>query len=317
MSIEEIGGYLELDRYTLPMLHENAFALNCGRSCLAYLIRMRHIKKIVLPKLLCDSISDVCYREKINVKYYSVNMSFRPINVSLGCDEWIYIVNYYGQLNDEALNEIIYTYKRVIIDQAHAYYQMPIQGIDTLYTCRKFFGVPDGAFLYTEMEVKETLPCDESYNRLHFLAGRFEKTGTEFYEEYIANEEKFYNEPVKRMSKLTYNMLHAIDYNNVKKKRAQNFRYLHKHLKQMNRLRLSIPDGPYMYPLYINNGMYIRKQLQKEKIYIPILWPDVLRKNSKTTLEYDMVSNILPLPVDQRYGYREMDTMISYIRQIL
>ena len=54
--MKEIGGYIELDRYTLPMLHENAKALNCGRNCLAYLIRARGIKKIALPYFLCDSV---------------------------------------------------------------------------------------------------------------------------------------------------------------------------------------------------------------------------------------------------------------------
>lgn len=32
--IKKIGGYIELDRYQLPMRHEKAIALNCGRSAL-------------------------------------------------------------------------------------------------------------------------------------------------------------------------------------------------------------------------------------------------------------------------------------------
>ena len=56
----EIGGYIELDKYALPMLHEGAISLNCGRNCLAYLLRARKIKKILLPKFLCDSVSSVC-----------------------------------------------------------------------------------------------------------------------------------------------------------------------------------------------------------------------------------------------------------------
>lgn len=27
---------------------------------------------------------------------------------------------------------------------------MPVENVDTLYICRKFFGVADGAFLYTD-----------------------------------------------------------------------------------------------------------------------------------------------------------------------
>ena len=36
--MREIGGYMELDRYHLPMLHESALALNCGRNTLKHLI---------------------------------------------------------------------------------------------------------------------------------------------------------------------------------------------------------------------------------------------------------------------------------------
>ncbi len=42
--MREIGGYIELDTYRLPMLHEGAIALNCGRNALAYLLRARRIK---------------------------------------------------------------------------------------------------------------------------------------------------------------------------------------------------------------------------------------------------------------------------------
>ena len=44
--MKEIGGYIELDTYRLPMLHEKAIKLNCGRNALWYLIKARNIRKI-------------------------------------------------------------------------------------------------------------------------------------------------------------------------------------------------------------------------------------------------------------------------------
>ena len=35
---KEIGGYIELDSYRLPMLHDDGLLLNCGRSCLLYIL---------------------------------------------------------------------------------------------------------------------------------------------------------------------------------------------------------------------------------------------------------------------------------------
>ena len=46
---KEIGGYLELERFTGPMLHDGALALSSGRACLSYLIEQRGIRKIALP----------------------------------------------------------------------------------------------------------------------------------------------------------------------------------------------------------------------------------------------------------------------------
>ena len=30
--MQEFGGYIELDRYSLPLLHDGAIALNCARN---------------------------------------------------------------------------------------------------------------------------------------------------------------------------------------------------------------------------------------------------------------------------------------------
>ena len=47
--MREIGGYIELDTYNLPMLHDDAIALNCGRNGLAYLFKVKGIRKLKIP----------------------------------------------------------------------------------------------------------------------------------------------------------------------------------------------------------------------------------------------------------------------------
>ncbi len=128
----EIGGYIELDTYILPMLHEKAISLNCGRNCLAYLLKTRKINKILLPSFLCNSVSDVCYRSRVSVRYYSVGLDFLPVGIELAEDEWVYIVNYYGQLSQAMIGEFKEKYDRIIVDHAQAYFQMPLEGVDTL-----------------------------------------------------------------------------------------------------------------------------------------------------------------------------------------
>lgn len=315
--MREIGGYIELDRYKQPMLHEGAIALNCARNALAYLIKARKIKRILIPKFLCDSVREVCKREAVEYQYYSVAADFMPKDIGLDDDQWLYIVNFYGQLDNERLKRLADKHGRMIIDNVQAYYQMPISGIDTIYTCRKFFGVADGAFLYTDAMLEEELPQDESFDRMRFLLGRFERTASEFYSEYAANNELFTNQPIKAMSKLTQNLLHAIDYDEIKQRRKNNFEILHNAFGDINRLNLTVPEGAFMYPLYIENGAQIRKQLQEKKIYIPTLWPDVFECCDESESEYDMAKNILPLPCDQRYTYEDMEYLVDEVKKCI
>lgn len=314
--MREIGGYIELDTYSLPMLHEGAIALNCGRNALAYLIKAKNIKKIYIPAFLCDSVRNVCKRENVSVEYYSVGVDFLPANLQDELDGWLYLVNYYGQLENSTIKEFAEKYKDIIVDNVQAYFQMPVEGIDTIYTCRKFFGVADGAFLYTDTFL-ENLVQDESLSRMEFLLGRFERSASEFYSAYAKNNELFETEPIKRMSKLTDNLLHAIDYENVKKQREENFRILHNAFENVNKLNLTVPEGAFMYPLYIENGAEIRRELQKIKIYIPILWADTFDVCDEDDIQCHMAQNILPLPCDQRYGKEEMEYMVEKLKNIL
>lgn len=307
--MKEIGGYIELDTYTGNMFHDEGIKLNCGRNALAYIIKAKNIKKLWMPKFMCDSCDIVLSDNQVDVEYYSIGLDFKPVIKEW--DGWLYAVNFYGQLSNEYLSSLG---KNIIVDNAQAYFQEPIPETDTLYTCRKFFGVADGAILYTDkyLEVEEQ---DESFERMHFLLGRYERTASEFYKEYVENNHSFRNQPIKKMSKLTENFLHGIDYEMVKKRRTQNFAYLNEKLHSLNKLNLVVPDGAFMYPLYIDNGEEVRKRLQTKKIFIPTLWPAVLNLCEETEVEHHMAKNILPIPVDQRYGIEDMEYIVEEIRK--
>lgn len=180
--MREIGGYIELDNYRGTMLYQDAVLLNCGRNALAYLIKTRSIKRILLPYYLCDSVTDVCKRYGVTVTYYHIGVDWLPVNIDLKKDEWLYLVNYYGQLSNSTITSIVEKFENVIVDNAQAYFQEPVDGVDSLYTCRKFFGVSDGAVLFTDCEIKEDLSMDESFERMHFVLGRFERCAGDFYQ---------------------------------------------------------------------------------------------------------------------------------------
>lgn len=311
--MREIGGYIEFDTFRGKMLHENGKHLNCGRNALVYLIKSRKIKKIWLPYFLCDSVKEVCQKNNVDIRYYNIDYNFSICKFDADVDDWVYVVNYYGQLSDTYICKLKKKYKNVIIDNAQSYFSNPIENIDTIYTCRKFFGVPDGAILYTQSQMDEMLPLDESFERIHYILGRYERTAGEFYKESSENNNFFRNEPIKKMSKLTENVLHGLDYEYICNKRTENFAYLNQKFSEINYLKICNVKGAFMYPLMIENASVIRKKLVEKKIFIPVLWPNVLDEMPENSVEYRMANNVLPLPCDQRYGFEEMNYIIQEV----
>ena len=216
----EIGGYLELEKNRLPLLHEGALALNCGRNALRYLLEQRQISALLLPSFLCDTVKDVC--RDIACRFYAVGVDFLPRIPDPREEEWVYVVNFYGQLTPETLSGLRQRFPRLIVDNAQAYFEPPLPGTDTLYTCRKFFGVPDGAFLYTDAPVRPLEKC-ESYPYMRHILGRFERSGREFFADSTENNDRFASESVMAMSRLTDNLLRGIDYAYAERQRRENF----------------------------------------------------------------------------------------------
>lgn len=311
----EIGGYLEFETFHGSEYHNGAIRLNSGRNCLAYLIEAKNIQKIALPYLICSSIIDVCRKYNVQMFFYHINAEFQPIfGDNLSSDIFLYIINHYGQLTDEYCQQLVLKYGgKIIIDNAHAFFRRPIPNIDTIYTCRKFFGVPDGAYLYTNTLLNKELHHDISYQRIQHLLGRFEVNASRFYQEYLKNETAFSFEPIKKMSRLTQNILKGIDYEIVKQKRTENYKYLFEKLLLHNKLKLNIIDGAYMYPLYLDNSQKLRDELLINKVYIPTLWPNVLNSTMSRELEHKYSENILPIPVDQRYQTSDLSSVIEII----
>lgn len=313
--MREIGGYFELDSLINSPYHENLVELNTGRNSLLYLVKAKKISKVYLPYFLCNSVSDMLSKHGINFEYYCIGKDFLPIfKEKLKKNEYLYLVNYYGQISNSSIRSFKERYGAIIVDNTQSFFQKPIQDIDTIYSLRKYFGVPDGAYLSTDRILEEKLEEEKSSHRMKHILGRFEGEASTFYNDFKENDESFKMLPLKKMSRLSKNILGAIDYEKVRSRRHQNFLYLHENLSNSNTLDIRVPDGPFSYPFYVENGIAVRKALAEKKIYIPTLWPNVLRDNKESTTEYDYAANILPIPCDQRYDIKDMKRIIKELK---
>ncbi len=316
--MKEIGGYIEFEHYHNHMLYEEGILLNSGRACLEYLIRSRSITHIALPFLLCETVRETCDKCGVNIDYYHINPDFIPVYEQDIPSRFVYIVNYYGLLSSDDIKSLNDKYNhKIIVDNAQAYFAEPIDGIDTLYTCRKFFGVSDGGVLFSSCDRIEGLETDKSHRRFSFLLGRFEENASDYYKDYVDNNEMFKSESVKKMSALTENILRSVDYGFVKRKRTENYEILNDMLSSINELKAENVFGAFSYPLLIGNGASVRQKLIEKKIYVPLLWPNVLEDVGEGTIEYKYSADLLPLPCDQRYGKDEMMQIVEVVRQAI
>ena len=257
MHHAEIGGYLELEHFDGREYYPDAVALNCARNAFAYLIEARHIHDVWIPWFVCASVEQAAGRYDLDVHRYAVDNRLRPdwSTIELGPEGYLYLIDYYGLLSDDEIREAAARAdNRIVVDEVMAFFHKPVDGLDTIYSTRKFFGVPDGAYLSTDAHIDRELPTDESFDRMRFVLGRFERSANEFYQLASDNNKFFITEDIKLMSPLTHNILRAVDYPRVMSIRERNYAYLRTRLDGINGLSVCDHPGPFMYPLLIEGA---------------------------------------------------------------
>ena len=312
--MKEIGGYFELEQITSSSFeyHQDAIRLNLGRNALVYLIRAKNIQKIYLPYFLCDSVENVCKQENVDIEKYHLKDGLKPeFELNLSENEYLYIVNYYGMLSNQDIKHLQKKYRNIIVDNVQAFFQKPVKGVDTIYSCRKFFGVPDGAYLYTTAKPL-LLKQDVSVNRFDHLEGRKVDGAKAHYQDFLDAEAVLNKLPILSMSNETQTLLRGINYQKIREKRNKNFQYLKEHLDHFNEIHVEKISGPFCYPLQLKEGQKLRKILIENNVFVPTLWPNLKDLNQ---FEINFVQNTLPLPCDQRYTIRDMKHIIKLIEE--
>lgn len=314
---KEIGGYFELEDFGGKEYYPNLYKVNLGRTALRWLLEGRGYTKIYLPVFLCESVTEACEQHEIWISRYQLDAELNVLlpRKKLGESECLYLVNYYGQLTDEKILTYQKIFGNIIVDHTHAFFQKPLKGVDTLYSCRKFWGVSDGAYLSTDAVLPMDKPMDHSNKRMGHILGRYEENAGVYYQEMLQNAARYAGMEIRRMSRLTENLLGAIDYETGRRKREENYRILSEALPSEFIFTRVTPEGPFVYPYYHKEGLKLRRWLAEHKIFVPTYWKNILEECTESSLEYQWAADVLPLPCDQRYGKEEMQYMAERIKE--
>lgn len=313
-----IGGYFELELRKGEHLHKDAIRLNTGRYALEYIVLARKYRKIFVPYYTCEVVLEPLIRHHIAFEFYHINQQLEPLKLGMiGPNDAFLYTNYYGLKQDCVKTLAAHHGRRLIVDNAQAFYARRLEGIDTFYSARKYFGVPDGAFLYADDIQEMVLDKDYSLEKFNHLIKRIEMGPEEGFAEFHQAEEKLDNKSIKSLSRLSDAILRNIDYELVREQRRHNYMQLDASLSESNEIRLSLAydDVPMIYPYYSKNGALLRNHLIQHKVFCAKYWPNVTDWVAESDFEYTLANNLVAIPCDQRYGYDEMQRIIDIIRQ--
>lgn len=311
-----IGGYFGLETMAVNSgYHPTAIALNTGRNALEYILKVMKVSKIYLPYFTCEVLLEPFKKLQISFEFYNINEQLEPIfdfSVMKSQDFFLY-TNYFG-LKDNYIKKLSFECENLIVDNAQAFYSKPFNRKPTLYSARKFFGVADGAYLYCDTKLEQIFEKDISYKRMCHLLIRNDISAEAGYKSFVANDKSLINQPIRTMSSLTTSILGMIDYDAVAKKRIENYRFLDQALKESNKLNLQlvVDSVPMVYP-YWSEDLKLRERLLFNKVYTASYWPNVKQWCFESSLEYKLTTEVVYLPIDQRYNFNDLKKILKYV----
>ena len=154
--MEEYGGYLPFEFKDGNEYYqgEDVVALNCARNAIVYAVRDAQYSRLWIPFYMCGSVKQTLERYHIPYAVYHMNEKLEPVDVCMDSGDGILYPHFFGVFTKEKIDAVIQRYQRVILDNTQAFFAKPDDRVYNVYSCRKFFGVSDGAEKdYTEFKI--------------------------------------------------------------------------------------------------------------------------------------------------------------------
>lgn len=319
-----------------------------GRSALDYLI-INYINpkyKILLPSYMCESILSQFKKADYNIEFYKIDCKFQIDLEDLQekiTDEvkYIYFINYFGfPIKDEAI-EFFQKIKNdgimLIEDTTHSIFsEFDNIGDFMLCSLRKWAAIPDGGILYSKYLQERNNEITINNKSLSFSDLRLkamilkslyingiELDKKEFLSLFSKAEEEIDNLVMYNyISNLSLNILKYTSKHTIYSSRIKNYDYLNSYI-DVNTMVSPVFDSrpkevcPLGYPVYSKDRDSLKKYLIANGVFTPIHWPlpkVIIERNGFET-EKNIYSNILTIPIDQRYDTKDMDRIITLLSE--
>lgn len=330
--MREIGSEFWLEREPEAISHRDGCYVLSGRTAIDLIIqdiaKRRPVRSVYMPAWGCDSMIAPFLAHGTQIRFYDLGHTDFTDETDI-----FYVTNYFGYENTLPIDTVKRCKEQGVIilyDRTHSFLIEDDPYLEladySFASIRKWMGVIGGAVVngvkdcqlkpYPYLDCKEQamrmknafIKGDTSIDKQAFLNlyGEFGHYLTEDYQNY-------------EMDDLSYALYKTEDFNAMRRKRRENAKYLHEHLKGVRFLgELTDNAVPLFVPVFfdtIEQRNAVRKKLIEAQIYCPIHWPQPAQIPT-----YFAVNRIydteLSLICDQRYDLADMERMVTQIAQI-
>ena len=313
-----IGGYFELE---LPppsqTKYQDALKYQSARAAFLALLRQSpNVKRVFMPYYICDAMLALVKAAGKDICFYGLDERLAVNSqVTLGAGDLLLYVNYFGICTKQC-EELLQRFDpaQIVLDCSQAFYARLQDCYATIYSPRKFFGIPDGGLLATASPISPPEFQDTgSKDRIWHLIKRLGGTAEDGYQDFKNAEDSLDDMEPRGMSNITQRLLQAVNFEAIRVARNQNFAYLRNFLDKTN--ALEIPpgvDGPHCYP-YLPARPVKKENLIENRVFVATYWPDVLRRVDDSSFETKLVNQCIPIPCDQRYSAETLVRVLNFI----
>lgn len=326
-SLTEIGGYFELDLPNHGELYPDAIKFQSARAAVRAVLECNGIKHVMLPAYICSSIIKSAVDAGVEVETYDLDESLYPKNLpSKLPDQCAFIyVNYFGlcQQNVNRLLKVIPS-DRLIIDNSHALFAAHTDVLAAIYSPRKFVGLPDGGLLRASPSLRIASPMQEdqgSFDRMRYLLIRMAYSAREGYTDFEKARNSLSDNSPLAMSRLTQRLMKSIRWDQVIKRRKENYWVMAKMMDAINDMHWTTAEDavPLCYPLTLRGCDMgkIKAELIAHNIFVATYWPDASPRIKADSMEASLINETLFLPIDQRMECAQVDSVGRLVIKII
>ena len=299
-------------------------------------------KRVLLPAYTCQTVIDPFVESGWTVDFYNITKQLRIdkkdlIDKSDSFTPSLCVVHPYcgADLRDDELDALLLCKKNgcvMVEDLTQCIFSKQYSEIFDFFvgSYRKWFPIPDGAFLIGEginsVDMTENTDFVQLMSDAMYLRGIYNIHKDPNVKEISRRVGNMALKHISgkiaphKMSDFSNGLLSKEDWELVQSRRMSNYSFLYDTIRNLgychsvDRKMDEISCAPLFFPIYAENRSELQSFLAKKEIFAPVLWP-VYSKSAIINDDISYIYNhILMLPCDQRYSREDMERIVFNVK---